>query len=104
LNPGKIYNLYKQGYKYRFLEERIISGVAYDVIELNPEDTKKKFFKIKIEINKKDHTVRSWQIFEKNGNRYTWTVQEFTPNFAVQDTHFNFDKTKYPGVNIEDLR
>jgi outer membrane lipoprotein carrier protein len=96
--------LYKQGYKYRFLEERIISGVAYDVIELNPEDTKKKFFKIKIEINKKDHTVRSWQIFEKNGNRYTWTVQEFTPNFAVQDTHFNFDKTKYPGVNIEDLR
>jgi outer membrane lipoprotein carrier protein len=104
LNPTKIYNLYKQGYKYRYLEDKIVGGVAYEVVELNPEDTKKKFFKIKIEIKKSDHSLQSWQIFEKNGNRYTWLVKEFTPNYKVEDTYFNFDKNKYPGVNVEDLR
>ncbi|MCU0429911.1 MAG: outer membrane lipoprotein carrier protein LolA [Cytophagaceae bacterium] len=104
LNPSKIYNLYKQGYKYRYLEDKIINGVTYEVVELNPEDTRKKFFKIKIEIKKTDHSLHSWQIFEKNGNRYSWSVTEFTPNFKVEDTYFNFDKNKYPGVNVEDLR
>lgn len=104
MNPTKIYNLYKQGYKYRLLEDKIVSGVTYQVVELNPEDTKKKFFKIKLEIKKTDHSINSWQIFEKNGNRYTWSINEFTPNYKVEDSYFNFDKAKYPGVTVEDLR
>jgi outer membrane lipoprotein carrier protein len=104
LNPTKIYTLYKKGYKYRFLEDKLINGAAHEIVELNPEDTKKKFFKVKIEINKKDRTVRSWQIFEKNGNRFTYLVEQFTPNIAVTDANFNFDKAKYPGVSVEELR
>jgi outer membrane lipoprotein carrier protein len=96
--------LYKKGYKYRFLEDKLINGATHEIVELNPEDTKKKFFKVKIEINKKDRTVRSWQIFEKNGNRFTYLVEQFTPNIAVTDANFNFDKAKYPGVSVEELR
>jgi outer membrane lipoprotein carrier protein len=105
VTPTKIYTLYKKGYKYHILKEEIYNGVAYDVIELNPEDVKKsKFFKIKIEISKIDKSVRSWKIYEKNGSVYTYMIKSFTPNLKLEDTYFNFDKTKYAGVTVEDLR
>jgi len=105
VTPTKIYTLYKQGYKYRFIEEKTYNGVVYDVIELNPEDFKKsKFFKIKIEISKADKSVRSWKIYEKNGSTYTYMIKAFTPNLKLEDTYFNFDKSKYAGVTVEDLR
>jgi len=105
VTPTKIYTLYKQGYKYHVLEEKKYNGVAYDVVELNPEDIKKsKFFKIKIEVNKTDKSVRSWKIYEKNGSVYTYMIKSFTPNLKLEDTYFNFDKSKYAGVEVEDLR
>ncbi len=104
VTPTKIYTLYKKGYKYHYLEEKNYNGIVYNVIELNPEDRKNKFFKIKIEINKKDNSVRSWKIFEKNGSTYTYNVKNFTPNLKMEDTYFNFDKSKYAGVTVEDLR
>jgi outer membrane lipoprotein carrier protein len=105
ITPARIYTIYKEGFKYQYLEEKLYNGIAYDVVELNPEDRKtNKFYKIKIEVNKKDKSVRSWQIFEKNGSKYTYMLKNFTPNFKVEDTYFNFDKNKYKGVNVEDLR
>lgn len=105
VTPTKIYTIYKKGYKYHFLEEKAYNGIAYDVIELNPEDVKKsKFFKIKIEVSKSDKSVRSWKIYEKNGSVYTYMIKSFTPNLKLEDTYFNFDKSKYAGVSIEDLR
>jgi outer membrane lipoprotein carrier protein len=104
VTPTKIYTLYKQGYKYHFLEEKVYNGVTYEVVELNPEDRKNKFFKIKIEVNKADKSVRSWKIFEKNGSTYTYMIKSFTPNLKLEDAYFNFDKSKYAGVSVEDLR
>ena len=105
VTPTKIYTLYKKGYKYHFLEEKVYNGVVYDVIELNPEDIKKsKFFKIKIEVSKADKSVRSWNIFEKNGSVYTYMIKSFTPNLKLEDAYFNFDKSKYANVQVEDLR
>ncbi len=105
VTPTKIYTLYKKGYKYHFLKEEIYNGITYDVIELNPEDIKKsKFFKIKIEVSKVDKSIRSWKIYEKNGSVYTYMIKSFTPNLKLEDAYFNFDKTKYAGVSVEDLR
>jgi len=105
VTPTKIYSLYKKGYKYHFLEEKVYNGVTYDIIELNPEDIKKsKFFKIKIEVSKSDKSVRSWKIYEKNGSVYTYMIKSFTPNMKLEDTYFNFDKSKYANVQVEDLR
>jgi outer membrane lipoprotein-sorting protein len=103
-NPAKIFQLYKKGYKYRYVEDKIVNGVHYEVIELNPENTHTRYFKIRIEVSRKDYLVRHWQVFERNGNRHSWTVDEFTPNYSVEDSHFNFDKSKCPGCNFIDLR
>ena len=104
ISPTKIYTLYKNGYKYRYLNEKAYNGVIYDVIELNPIDAKKsKFFKIKIEVSKSNKSIRSWEIYEKNGSVYTYMIKAFTPNLKLEDAYFNFDKSKYPGVSIVEL-
>ena len=106
INPTKIYTLYKKGYKYILMaEDPSEGGKAVDVIDMEPTDTKKKnqFYKIRIIINKKDKSIKSWKMFESNGNRYTYTIKTFTQE-PVDDNFFVFDKNKYKGVHVEDLR
>jgi outer membrane lipoprotein-sorting protein len=43
-------------------------------------------------------------IFDKNGNKYTYTIKTFTPNVKVPESTFAFDSKLYPGVEVVDLR
>ncbi len=104
MNPTKIYSMYKKGYKYTFLEEKNENGKTYEVVDLIPEDRKPQIFKVRMEINKKDKTLKSWKIFEKNGNKYYYTVKEFIPDFKVEDNYFSFDVSKHKGVEVIELR
>ena len=103
ISPSKIFTIYKQGYKYAFLEETKEAGQIYEVVELTPEDKTKQVFKVRLTVNKKDKSMRSLKVFEKNGNRYLYTVQKFTPT-EIDDNYFAFDKSKYKGVEVIDLR
>ena len=105
LNPTKIYTMYKKGYKYILISEHNDAGKIYSTVDLEPLDRKtSQLSKVRIVINKKDKTVKCWKIFEKNGNRYTYTVKNFTPNIKAEESEFSFDKAKYPGVEEIDLR
>jgi outer membrane lipoprotein-sorting protein len=105
LNPTKIYTMYKKGYKYILISEHNDNGKIFSTVDLEPLDRKNsQLSKVRIVINKKDKTVKSWKIFEKNGNRYTYTVESFQPNVKAEDSEFTFDKSKFPGVTEIDLR
>lgn len=104
INPSKIYDLYKKGFKYLHNGERTEGGVVVEEIDLVPEKKDAQFFKIKMIIGKKDRTIQSWTMMDKSGNKYKYTISKFTPNVTVADTFFAFDASKYPGVEIIDLR
>ena len=103
--PTKIYSMYKQGFKYALVEEeKGEKGAVYQVVDLVPENKKKPYFKIRLWISKKDKSIAKWKIFEKNGNRYLFTISNFQPNAKLSDDLFSFDKDKYKGVEVVDLR
>lgn len=104
LNPSKIYSIYKKGYKYIFVEEQKEAAKVYEVIELTPENKASQVKTVRITVDKKDKSVRSWRITDKSGKKTTYKVDRFTPNVKVTDTFFVFDKSKYPGVEVIDLR
>ncbi len=104
INPSKIYELYKKGFKYLHVGERTENGAVLEEIDLVPEKKDAQFFKIKMFINKKDRSIQSWTMFDKTGNKYKYTISKFTPNVSVADTFFTFDTKKYPGVEVIDLR
>jgi len=104
LTPSKVFEMYKKGYKYLFLGEKNEGGVLCDEVDLVPEKKDAQYFKIKMMISKKDKSVQSWTMFDRGGNRYKYIITKFTPNVKVDDSFFNFDKSKFPGVREEDLR
>jgi outer membrane lipoprotein carrier protein len=104
LSPTKIYSIYKKGYKYVFLEEVKEGSQFYEVVELSPEDKSSKVAKVQIKVNKKDKSVKSWKVWDKSGKRTVFRVDKFVPNTPADDQTFTFDKKKYPGVEVVDLR
>jgi outer membrane lipoprotein carrier protein len=104
VNPSKIYEIYKKGFKYLYLQEKTEAGVVVEEIDLVPEKKDAQYFKIKMLINKKDKSIQSWTMFDKGGNKFKYTIAKFVPNVKVDDTFFTFDPKKYPGVQVVDLR
>ncbi len=101
ITPSNIYTVYKKGYKYTLVAKE--SNKADDVIDLTPDNKNSQISKIRITINKKDKSIKSFRTFERNGNKYNYTISKFTP-VEVDDKSFVFDKAKYKGVEVEDLR
>ena len=99
-----MYDLYKRGFKYIYVEDLTENGKIYHVIDLVPEDRNKSFFKIKLFINKADDTIAAWRIYEKNANKYEYRINAFFPNIKVEDSDFKFDVSKYKGIEVVDLR
>lgn len=104
LNPTQIYSIYKRGFDYQFLREQKQGGRTLEVIELTPNRQKSAIAKIQISVDKADQSVRNWLIINKDGKRTTYTITKFTPNPNVPDSYFVFDKARYPGVEVVDLR
>ena len=104
INPSKIYDIYKKGFKYIYLKDEMEGGVLCEVIDLVPEKKHAQYFKIRMNIAKKDKSIKSWTMFDKGGNLYTYTINKFNPNIKVDDSFFTFDTSKHPGVEVIDLR
>jgi outer membrane lipoprotein-sorting protein len=104
LNPAQVFTIYEHGYKYIYTGENKTGSKIYQEIDLTPEDTKKSFFKVRLEIDKVKKQIHSALIFDKNGNRYTYTLRDFVPNIQVPDNTFTFDPKMHKGVEVVDLR
>jgi len=102
--PGKIYSIYREGYKYTFVEEKKQRGQVMQVVDLEPENKDEPFYKIRLSIDKEDKTLVNYTVFDKNGNRYLWSVSDFEPNLKLTASHFEFNPSEYKDVEIIDLR
>ena len=104
MSPNAIFTLYQKGYKHAFVEEKREGGQTYNIIELSPLDKNNSVYKVHLQINKRDNSVKTWKMFRNNGNRYTYTIKTFNPNPMVDANYFAFDKAQYKGVKVIDLR
>lgn len=57
-----------------------------------------------MEVDKKTNEVANIKAFGKDGSRFTLQVNQLTPNKNYDAAYFAFDKSKYPGYHVEDLR
>ncbi len=105
MTPAKLFtNFYDKDFLYRLTPETTEKGKVLQNIEMTPTDKSKNIFKVIVSVDKKAQNIAKMKVFEKNGNRYTYEITNFTPNAAVNDATFVFDPKKYPGVEVVDLR
>lgn len=105
LTPQKLFtNFYDRDFLYKLNGEKKIAGKTVQEIELTPTNKNRPFHKVYLLVDKAAKTLYSARILEKSGNRYSYTINSFKPTVAVTDAQFVFNKAKYPGVEVVDLR
>jgi chaperone LolA len=105
LTPQKLFtNFYDKDFLYKLNGEKKEAGRTLQEIELTPTNKNRPFHKVYLLVDKNTKTIYSTRILEKNGNRYSYTINSFKPSVTVSDATFVFDKKKYPGVEVVDLR
>jgi len=105
LNPKDFFNIHKKGdYLYALVNENFEDGKAIQQIEFKPLDDESEYSKIRMTIEKKTNTVSRIKVFSKDGSRYVLKIDKLTSNKTFALTDFQFDKSKHPGVHVEDLR
>jgi outer membrane lipoprotein carrier protein len=105
ISPQKMFtNFYDKDFLYKTNPDVKVGGKLMQEIELTPIDKSKPFFKVLVDIDKASQTIRQTKVFEKNGNRYTYSVASMTTNSNLPDALFVFDAKKYPKVEVIDLR
>ncbi len=105
ITPQKLFtNFYDKDFLYKMNGEKKEAGKTLQEIELTPTNKNRPYHKVYIWIDKASKTFYSAKILEKSGNRYSYTINTFKPGTAVADATFAFDKKKYPGVEVVDLR
>lgn len=105
ITPQKLFtNFYDKDFLYKLNGEKKSGAKIVQEIELTPVDKSKPFFKVILLVDKASKMMASTQIFEKSGNRYSYTLSNVATNGNIADDLFVFDVKKYPGVEVVDLR
>jgi outer membrane lipoprotein-sorting protein len=103
--PQKIFtNFYDKDFLYKLNGQQKVNGKTLQEIEMTPVDKTKNFFKIYVYVDKAAQTVSSTRMLDKNGTKYTYSINSLNGNANLSDAMFAFDKSKYPGVEEVDLR
>ncbi len=105
LTPESIFNFYQKGeFVYQLLNEYSKGGVVVQEVEFKPLDKNSEYAKLRMEVNKGKNEIMSVKAFARDGSRYTFSIEQFTPNKSFAANYFSFDKNKYQGYHLEDLR
>jgi len=104
LNPANLFTIYEKGFTYSYIGEENIGGKAVYVIDLAPEKTEKEYKKVKLFIDKaKFHIIRAIS-YNKDGNTYTLNLKNIKTDQNLGDDFFKFDPSKFPKVQVNDMR
>ncbi len=105
ITPQKMFtNFYDKDFLYKLNKETKQGNKIIQEIELTPVDKTKTFFKVLVNIDKVSKNIISTKVFEKNGNRYIYTINSMKTNTNLPDAMFVFDAKNYPNVEVVDLR
>lgn len=105
ITPQKMFtNFYDKDFLYKLNSETKKGSKTVQEIELTPKDKTKAFFKVLVTIDKESKNIISTKVFEKNGNRYIYTVTDIKINTSLPASLFVFNSKAHTGVEVVDLR
>jgi outer membrane lipoprotein carrier protein len=105
MTPQKMFsNFYDKDFYYKLNGTKSEAGKSLSEIELTPSDKTRPYHKVYVLVDKAANTIYSARFLEKSGGRYSYTINSLRPTAAATDADFAFNKSKYPGVEVVDLR
>ena len=101
MSPNKIFTIYEEGYKYKYIGQQKTGDEVTHNIDLFPEESLD-FMKINLTIKDAKNELERIIIYDKHGGSYTYIIQKLQSNIKVSEFIFNEDD--FPSVEIIDLR
>ncbi len=102
LTPSKLLSNYNTNFKSKILNEKN-ADPSNVKIELVP-NVIKNYNRAVLTVEKVKLQVRSFVIYDKSGNIFTYTITRFQTDLPVNPSDFTFDAKKFPGVEVIDMR
>jgi len=100
LTPSKLLTSYNANYKSKIIKS---ADPAIESVELIPNSSKN-FTKAILGIDKAKKQVRSFTLYDKSGNTFTYKIKNYLTDTPVTAADFTFDAKKFPGVEVIDMR
>ena len=105
ITPQKLFtNFYDKDFLSKLNGEKTNNKKLVQEIEMTPVDKTRTFHKVYLLIDKNNKTIYSTRVLDKAGTVFTYTVNTMNTKVNLADAVFMFDKAKYPGVEVIDLR
>jgi len=103
ITPTNILTSYNTNYQSRIIQDGDASDPNLEAIELIPY-TQGNYEKVIVIIDKKLKQIKSFKIFDRNGNVFTYKVNRFQTDVPVKDSDFVFNEADHENVEVIDMR
>lgn len=104
INPTNVYDIYKEGFDYKFLRTDNVKGELVDVIELISTDEDSDYTRVVMYIGQKDSYLKGWDMVDYDDIATSFEVSAFKPNMNFTEKYFEFDPVANKVLHTEDLR
>lgn len=101
--PQRILKDWSANFRAKFIRDEFTNNVQYSIVDLTPK-TAQSFYRIRLYINKMSLQISKVAMYEKDNTIYTFNIEQFKHDISLDDKLFGFDATKYPGVEVNDMR
>ncbi|MBO4489381.1 MAG: outer membrane lipoprotein carrier protein LolA [Bacteroidales bacterium] len=103
MNPRLLLKSWEKHFRAKFIRDEFSNNQPVSIIDLTPKYNQS-YYRIRLFINKNTLTINKIAVYEKDNTIYTYHIEQFKSNVTLSDDIFTFNKSKYPGVEVNDMR
>lgn len=103
MNPQKILKNWEKQFRAKYIRDEFNNNISTALIDLTPKTTQS-YYRIRLFINKANNQILRIALYDKDNTIYTYHIEQFKSNVTLADSYFVFDKSKYHGVEVNDMR
>lgn len=103
-SPTKLLSSYTADYDAVLEKEYTENNRHYYLMKLKPKDKNSGFDYVHLKIDKDRMQLDAFILYDFDQNVFSYIITEYLTDVALPANAFTFDATKYPGVDIIDMR
>lgn len=103
-SPTKLLSSYTDDYDASLEKEYSENGRKYYLMKLKPKDKDSGFDYVHLKIEKEKMQLAAFILYDFDNNVFSYIIKEYLTDIALEENAFTFDETKYPDVDIIDMR
>ena len=103
MNPQIILKNWEKQFRAKYIRDEFNNNISTALIDLTPKTTQS-YYRIRLYINKANNQILRIALYDKDNTIYTYHIEQFKTNVTLADSYFVFDKSKYLGVEVNDMR